>query len=249
MQVRGACLIIALCLPRPTAAQTVRVAVVDRATQTPVAGAISSLVDTAGTRVTARLTDEHGLVTLLGRIGLRVRVVVETIGYVSERTATFELSAGTTERLITMEAHPLVLEKVAVRDRSRCDGGPQGASAATLWEEARKALSASTLTAQRAPPLALSRYVRRLDLSHRVIAETTSTRAALGSTFAAAPARVLSAEGFTRDVGGTSHYFAPDAELLLDPAFVQTHCFSVREDDGSNRIVGLTFAPTPSHKP
>lgn len=245
MQIRGACLIIALCLPRPAAAQTVRVAVVNRATQAPVAGAITSLVDTAGTRVTARLTDERGEVTLLGRTGMRVRLVVETIGYISERTATFELPAGTTERLIAMEARPLVLEKVAVRDRSRCDGGPQGASAATLWEEARKALTASTLTAQRAPPLVLSRYVRRVDLSHRVIAETTSTRAALGSTFAAASARVLSTEGFTRDVGGTSLYFAPDAELLLDPAFVQTHCFSVRELDGSNRLVGLTFAPTP----
>ena len=226
-------------------AQAVRIAVTDRATRAAVAGAIASLVDSAGTRVTARLTDEHGQVTLLGRIGLRVHLVVETIGYVTERTAVFELSTGTTERLIAIEARPLVLEKVAVRDRSRCDARPQGGSAATLWEEARKALTASTLTTQQAPSIAVWRYVRRLDASQRVIAETTSTRGALGTTFAAASARVLVTQGFMHDVDGADLYFAPDAHLLLDSAFVQTHCFAVKEDDGSNRLLGLTFSPTP----
>ena len=245
MQIRSACLWVALWLPMSSGAQSVRVGVVDRATRAPVAGAIASLVDSVGNRVTARLTDERGAVLLTGTTGRRVRIIIETIGYVTERTAVFELIPGTTERLIAIESRPLVLEKVAIRARGRCAGGPEGASAATVWEEVRKALTATTLTSEHVRSFAAWRYVRRLDLLHRVIAETTSTTGAQGTAFTAASASLLSAEGFTRDVAGTAHYFAPDAQLLLDPAFVQTHCFTVKDDDGSNRLVGLAFSPTP----
>lgn len=228
----------------PLAGQSVRVSVIDRTTRASVPGAILSLVRLDGTRLAVALSDERGLATLTAQAGQRVRVMVESIGFATSRSEEFELSPGIATLEVTLESRPLMLPRVAVRDRGRCESGASGEATAALWDEVRKALTATTLTTPSGPQLTVWHYVRRLDRSHRIIAETTSARGIVGVPFAAISPRELSEKGFTQLLDGAPRYFAPDAELLLDASFVQTHCFGV-QTEGANRLVGLTFEPQP----
>jgi hypothetical protein len=237
-----AVLLPALGFPPSIGGQSVRVTVVQRASREPVSGVIALLIGTDGKRLVATLTDERGQATLEAQAGRRVRVLVESIGFVTSRSDEFELGADTKELEVALETRRLVLPTVAVRDRRRCETGPTSEASVAVWEEVRKALTATTL-APAAPQLAVWHYIRRLDRSHRIIAETTSTRSVVGTAFASASARQLIGKGFAQEQGGAAFYFAPDAELLLAPSFVQTYCFGVRSADGTRRLVGLTFEP------
>src|SRR5690606_981255 len=59
----------------------------------------------------------------------------------------------------------------------------------------------------------------------------------------------LADHGFVRDMDGTVIFYAPDAEVLLSDAFLNTHCFGLRETtaQGEDRV-GLTFEPVPGRR-
>jgi hypothetical protein len=58
--------------------------------------------------------------------------------------------------------------------------------------------------------------------------------------------RLLAEEGYIEARGGASFYFAPDAVVLQNEHFLQTHCFRLRqqERDGA-QLIGLAFEPAP----
>ena len=58
------------------------------------------------------------------------------------------------------------------------------------------------------------------------------------------PAETLVAEGFVRQIdSGAFEYFAPDAEVLLSNAFLNTHCLKLTDDEESPSLIGLAFEP------
>ena len=61
---------------------------------------------------------------------------------------------------------------------------------------------------------------------------------------AARPAAEFGNAGYVEEIDGDRAYYAPDADGLLDPAFAETHCFSLRHDtrDHAGQL-GLAFDP------
>jgi hypothetical protein len=132
-----------------------------------------------------------------------------------------------------------------------CSGArAQGERLATLWEEVRSALTATTVAARDSLVSArFVRYTRSLDARNlRVVDENLysydSRRGDL--RFRSLPGDSLSNAGYWRQVGEQSTiFYAPDADALLSEAFVRDHCFTLVEGAGDRRgLVGLSFAPT-----
>ena len=57
--------------------------------------------------------------------------------------------------------------------------------------------------------------------------------------------RLLAQRGYLEKIGGELTYNAPDADVLLDESFAETHCFSVRNEDSAHvGAIGVAFEPT-----
>jgi hypothetical protein len=73
--------------------------------------------------------------------------------------------------------------------------------------------------------------------------ETESGWRSSGRPFETPPAEELVTHGFVRTTEAGEHYYAPDADVLLSDAFLDTHCFGVRV--GGPGLIGLAFEPLP----
>lgn len=232
------------------AAQGVRGAVVDEATQRPISGAIVGLVDSAGREVASTLSGETGRFALRaptpGTYTLRSRRIgVRSVASPSLRVEGTEW----VDFIFVARTEPIALAAVLVTARPKqCDVRPaEGAAAAVLFEEARKALDATAIT-QREQQFAVTmrRFTRRLDSrSLRVQSEESATFTGMtDNPFVSAPAATLAAEGYARETPGGVEYYAPDAPALLSPEFGDGHCFRVvREDAAHPALAGLAFEP------
>lgn len=123
-----------------------------------------------------------------------------------------------------------------------------GMTVARVWEEARKAMLTTQLTADGAPMFAeWIEYDRTLDSTARIVRQqrVRTSRNPTTRAFRSVPAELLRDQGFVvADTNGTV-YYAPGAEALLSDAFVSGHCFQlVTSSDGDARLVGVSFAPT-----
>jgi hypothetical protein len=152
---------------------------------------------------------------------------------------------------ITLSSARVALEAVVVNDRSECRVRPDsGASAFVVWEEARKALVAAALTGREPLTMTTSVEDRTFDRGgHRVLADSTSSRtAASTSPFASLAADSLVKVGYvTTSATGERTYWAPDADVLLSDAFLETHCLRTVRSDASastgDRLIGVAFDP------
>jgi hypothetical protein len=63
------------------------------------------------------------------------------------------------------------------------------------------------------------------------------------SPFVSVPAASLLEHGFIQPVDDDWLYHAPDADVLLDDAFLDAHCFRAVTDPASANLVGLAFEP------
>ncbi|HEX8360039.1 MAG TPA: carboxypeptidase regulatory-like domain-containing protein [Longimicrobium sp.] len=249
MRTRFALLItvgLGLVLTAPAAAQRVQGVLVDAGGR-PVAGAFVSLRG-AGEAVVARaLTGAEGRFSLQGSGAGTYRVRAERIGFATTSSAPLDLAAGETRdlRLVAASAG-VALEGLVARGRSRCDVRPEaGAAAARVWEEARKALEATTWTAG-ALRFGYTEYERDVDpTSERVRAETAQRRTAVGrGVWVSRDAAELARAGYREERRDGIYFFAPDAKLLLSDEFQDSHCFGVAAGEGATRgLVGLTFQP------
>lgn len=241
-------LAVALAAVPVQAQETVRGAVTD-SQGTPISGAmVVILSDTSP--VARQLTDSNGDYTAVlpspGRYSLRV----DRIGYQSTRADPFEVATGASVRVdVQVGVEPVVLRGLDVTGEERCAVDPrQGAATAVVWEEARKALEAARWTQDREMYRFLwSRHTRSLDASGRVRGEDRDRR----RTFAPRPFRALAPDtlvehGFVREEDGNVFFSAPDAEVLLSDAFLDSHCFGLREATAQGEDwLGLTFEPVP----
>lgn len=238
---------------RVTMAQTVHGVRIDSLTDLPVEGGFVVLLDDAGREVARALAGYQGRFAVAAPRAGTYRLRSERIGYYAALSSPIVLADGQT-LLYTFRVMPVPvrLDAIEVREQRRC-GADRGSDSSTVlvWEEIRKALTATSWTSRGTTEyrVRLLRYERDLDGQRRRVERATVQTASgrlRGSPFSSLPADQLARRGFVIQDNDEVWYYGPDAEVLLDDAFLETHCFHVvRPDDRDSALVGLAFEPTP----
>lgn len=248
-------LLLLAALPVAGAAQTVLVRIVNSEGGVPLTGAIAYLVQADGSTLRNGLTDERGRALFVGLPAGEYRIRGEMIGMATAETAPFSVSEGTTiTEELRLESSAIQLEGIEVEmEAGRCSVRPsEGLLVASVWDEARKALSAASLTDERgAYRYETMQYDRQLSRDGVILDEEQRRREGYMNTpFESRPAEDLAMNGFVQRDGRDYIYFAPDASVLLSDAFLDTHCFKVADAGGGNAdgLVGLGFEPTGEQK-
>jgi hypothetical protein len=228
-------------------AQQIRGVVRDATTSAPLAGAVVTLVDSAGVTASRTIADAEG------RFGLEsaphaARLHLIRIGY---KPRDVELPSRPDAVLqLAMVRLPPILAAVRVTDHELCPGSADRGSAFQLWEEARDGLLASVV-AREAKPADATKLVFERDLApvddrvrrQRVTMQVGRTTRPFVAAF---PARTFAERGYMREDSAGRTYSAPDADVLLDESFAVTHCFHRQAADIAHPSqVGLAFAPVP----
>ncbi|MBY0490707.1 MAG: carboxypeptidase-like regulatory domain-containing protein [Gemmatimonadaceae bacterium] len=245
--VRRAAVVCALLAPWPAGAliaQTLRGTVV-RPDGAPVAGAIVLAVRNGRDSVRT-ITSARGLFALSVRVAGTYAITVHRIGYRPTIGPTVSLTATETPdlRIVTTSEVIQLGTITATRGRS-CRGRTDEDAVAVVWEEARKALEASTLAAEAGPitgqwiehrgTLAPDLQVVR---EQAIVVREQPTL----QVFRSVAPQDLATNGFTTQGGDTLAYFAPDQRVLLSPEFAASHCFGLEASAGDS-LIGITFTP------
>ncbi len=231
----------------PVGAQTVRVRTIEAESRLPVVGAIVVLIDHTGRRIAQALTNETGRVAIAAPRSGTFSLRADRIGHPGITTAVFEL-VDTLSVTLVMPLAQTTLPDLTTTGMTSCNRRAGGERTAQLWEEIRKSLTATQVTADsETAVLAVRRFHRLRTLSLTIRRDSTTAQfATRGAAFTTASPQVLLGSGFVQDKGGRFEFFAPDAELLLSDEFLESHCFDVAEPDRRQPgRVGLTFHPTP----
>ncbi|MBK8246903.1 MAG: hypothetical protein IPK85_05830 [Gemmatimonadetes bacterium] len=211
---------------RPLVAQELRVTAVDSATGQPLAGVIISVISANGAVRVHGLTDEVGGLRLRTDIGSSIELTGQRVGLAAARLGPLTSAVGVQEVTLSLGPSRQRLSAVTITGRSQCGAMGAGTDAAQIWNEVRKALTASTFRARSAPALRVWRYVRTLDMQDRVLQDSVTSREATNDPgFSSAPVTSVMQAGFVQTRDERQVYFAPDAAVLLSDAFVQEHCF------------------------
>lgn len=237
-------------LTLPAGAQQVDVQLREEGSRAPIIGAIVRLLGETGDQPHAQgLSNEGGRITLQAPAPGRYRLKVDRIGWVGLVTPSFELAAGQRfQTEVLLSDIRMDLPTVEVRGESIC--GRQftnDATAANLWQEIDRALTATVLSQREAAlPLHVREFQRALRLNAQPRLEwNTGASIVRGPVYRTLPPALLATEGFVlADEASDSTIFAvPDAALLVSAEFTDTHCFrTVRPRDGR---IGLYFEPIP----
>ncbi len=238
-----------LCAPA-AGAQTVRGTVVDAESGQPVAGAVVVLLDQQGRRHGAVLSGAAGEYQLRAPHAGGYVLRAERVGYQSITSPPLRLAEGeTVVHRLEAGAARIVLEPVLARGRTRdCTLRPDGSDqTAVAWEEARKALTATTLAADgpgRGYETRLYRLRLRLDDLGVEQEERWTLPGRARTPFVATPLRRLASTGWVHPDGDSIAFHAPDAGTLLSDEFLDQHCFRLRAGEGDrDGMAGLEFAP------
>jgi carboxypeptidase family protein len=238
---------------RAAAAQAIRSTLVGAGSGEPVSGAFVVVTDTAGREIARALTDEAGRVSL-DLVPGTYRLLVLRIGVARWRTPAFRLAAGDTLTTpIQAPETPVLLSAIEVRADRHCRLRPEeGSAAATLWEEARKALEATEWTiAHPVYRFQARRYLRLFGpAGDRTFEERHETAGYSTWPFVSLAPESLAAGGFAQpDSLGTMTYYGPDLPVLLSETFLARHCFRVPRtaEAAQDSLVGLEFEPVESH--
>ena len=248
---RAACLllIVVVLVPLRGVGQPVVGVVLERGAGTPVPAAMLLLFDSAGTRVDRTLTNAAGRFALHAHAPGIHRITVERIGYSDWSTEPFRLEAPGRTMRIEVAFEAITLEGLDVSGGRRCEARHEkGEATARVWEEARKALAAEAYTREEGLyRYTLQRYRRTLDRNaDNVLNEQIKAARHMRGAFVSYPVDRLLHRGFVQPTDSTSSYYLPDAATLLSEAFLDTHCFGLREGEGG--MIGLTFRPMPDRK-
>lgn len=238
----------------PAAGQVVSGNVEDAATGAPISGAFVLLEDASG-ETRARALSGPGGAFRVGAPGPGTwRLRLERIGYEEAVSSLLQLEAGEVrDYRFRVEAHPVRLREIPVEERARCDLLPaEGVALQEVWDEARKALSATAWTGQQ-PYFRFDvvMHTRRLDARGRPYGEPLLEEARFYGRhpFRSIPARDLVLGGFVQEPPGHVAYYAPDADVLLSGPFVRRHCFRLeRGADGRAGLLGLQFQALPESR-
>ena len=229
--------------------QVIRGKLVNAADDRGIAGAMMTLLDRAGRDFEQVLTrGTSGLFELNAPEPGEYQVRAERIGYRTTFSAFFGVSTGDTLTVgLSAPIEAVSLEGIRAAVAPRCHVRPEeGLAVARVWDEARKALAAATWTQERGlyryEMLGIRRFLdergRRVELEDRV-----HTQSLVVAPYVARAADSLVYGGFAHLSATESHFWAPDAGVLLSDPFLDTHCLRIRS--GGSELIGLEFEPVP----
>lgn len=228
-------------------AQVVRGHLIGATSGYPIAGGLVLLADTSGHELARTATAADGGFLLNAAASGTYLLRALRIGYRSWTSPRFTLAATETrDYRIAMPEIPVQLAAVQVEGASRCRIRPEGGAAtAVLWEEAKKALSVTDLTLrQRLFRFRTEKFDRMLSPDLLVTSEQRAASVGVSDwPVRSLPAESLARAGYVEDDGhDTLTYYAPDITVLFSDAFLDRHCFWIRD---SHRVaqVGLAFEP------
>lgn len=241
-----------------TQAQVVRGTVTDAVSGAPLAGVVISL-DAAAAAASSLaytvLSDERGQYAVRAPAAGRYVLAAKRVGRKRFASSAFALGTGESRRLdFALEPVDFTLPTVAIRAETPCtiEGADRGL-VASLWDEARTALTASQLSLRdRLFRATMVRYVRELRPTNlQVLREESSARHGVTERpYRSLPAANLSDSGFVRDDGLGFVFYGPDADVLTSSEFLRDHCFAVaRDPKRRGGQLGLAFVPVQRRKP
>lgn len=237
--------------PAVLCAQQVRGRVVDGVAARPIAGVVVSAFDTGGRSLGRTLSDDSGAFRLAAPAAVRLQL--QRLGY---RPRELRLPAAVVRDTLladlALQPIPLAIGPLHVRESQICKPRADDAQVLALWEQARSGLLASVVAAEARPAtMRLLLFDRTRDARADTVVTQSTQLVAASSTrafYAADSARGFAHRGYmVADGADRRRYFAPDADVLLDPAFGATHCFRIVQGQGDHADeVGLGFAPAAS---
>lgn len=229
----------------PLAAQQLRGTVRDSTSGAGIPGAVLLLLDSSNVVIGRNLTNERGEYAIALSPAMRTLRVLR-IGFRPRERRIPEPVGGVARLDVTMPSIPTLLAPVEVVDQPNCPRRPDRSTAFALWEQAQTALLA-TVVAREANParMLLLRFDRRLaGLTDSVTAlfvraDSMSTTRPFASV---RTAEEFVEHGFVDDSAGFNVFHGPDAEVLLDPAFVRGYCLELAPPDPARATeIGLAF--------
>jgi carboxypeptidase family protein len=229
-------------------AQTVR-GVVTLPDSSPASGVIVIATDDKGAAAARALTGENGGYELrLSRAG-RYEVRVLRIGFRPTLVPPFDMAARDFKDLpIVLRGEAIVLAAVKVEGKNVCRvKQDSGQVVARLWEEARKAITATQLSPSgRRQTVQWVVYERITDVTGQSVLTQTTNSYSAGAVkaFVGLPPDSLAKIGYMTDDTTGTVYRAPDAEALLSDPFAALHCFREEpptKDKGD--WIGIGFRP------
>ena len=241
---------------RPLEAQVIRGQVVDSTSGAPVKAGFVILRSVSGTELQRTLTTRDGRFTIQPPGAGVYRLRSERIGYGAWDSPTIRIVPGDTlDFVLRVSALPIILSTITVVEDTPCQiRATEGEDTGILWEEVRKALvAASWSAAQGLFRHELQSYRRMLDRSRRRVSqeEVSLSSGYYRSPFTSRSPDSLALQGYVVDENGGQWrwYYAPDANVLRDQTFQNTHCFSiVRDTRDGIPLVGLAFVPIPTRQ-
>jgi hypothetical protein len=193
------------------------------------------------------LSNERGHYAIRAPGPGRYRLAAKRIGVKRTIVAPFDLAEGET-REVTIEIEQLLyaLPEVSVTTATFCiPREDQVGRVASLWEEVRTALTATSISVR--DTLYSGRIVsfgRLLDGRGRILSENTQHHdGQLRETFTSQAPESLSVYGYWSEEGDTVRFHAPDVAVLLSESFLRDHCFELADE--SREEAGLRFRPAP----
>jgi hypothetical protein len=140
-----------------------------------------------------------------------------------------------------------VLNTVSVSSTELCPGSPDRGAAFRLWEQARFGLLATVVAREAKPAAITSLLFQRNVWPNDSLVHIQTTERVRGYTarpfVASSTPATFAANGYAiEERDGSRTYSAPDADVLLDETFAETHCFHVQRPDGAHpNQDGLAF--------
>ncbi|MCZ6856602.1 MAG: carboxypeptidase-like regulatory domain-containing protein [Gemmatimonadetes bacterium] len=240
-------------LAAPVRSQIVEGQVTDSISGVHVGGGFIVLVDVTGREQVRVLTAMDGTFYLPAPRPGTYRLRSERIAYRVWESPDFTLTGGQSRTIDPIiNSLPRRLASIEVTGETECKER-KGPDTGLLWEEAEKALVAASWSSQQQLYVhRVHNYERELDRSrNNVEAEKIDVRVlSTELPFISRHPVELEREGYVfRGQDGNMEWWAPDANVLLDPSFHRTHCFwAVRGEDERTGMIGLAFEPAPDRE-
>jgi len=238
-------------IPVEARAQFVRGTVVDRA-GAPVAGVVSTLVDSSQTVATKALTNDRGEFSIRAPRAGTYTLRSLRIGYSATVSSAFTVPAeGAYTAKIVLDDARLQLATIRVAAKQVCQiRADLAAQTFALWEQARAAVTATEINAGSRSIFATTVvYDRVFDgSSKRIKQQTISTRSGVVTqpwlTFSVDS---LLKVGYVTGTKDTVVYVAPGLDMLASNAFLEGHCLRLT-GSSDTALIGIAFEPVVKRK-
>lgn len=241
--------LLALLIPGVLEAQVIRGSLVREDGTTAAEGVIVVARSVGADSILARtLSNSTGRFSLTVRPG-RVKLSALRIGQLPFEIGEIALTPTDTQSVRVVLPHaPIMLPTVTTTAQASCRlSGAEGAAVAAAYDEARKAILSTTLSAEEGPPIArFSTFTQERTVGNRALTPKMREFAEgpSRSPFASLSPEDLAENGYQLSRQSETSYWAPDANVFLSDIFVAGHCLGlVRNDSEHDEWAGLTFRP------